>query len=208
MIGRGPTPPRLKRLAARLDSEVPLRRIKSKLAALEQGAVLQAGFVVARVPSRVLRHALYRRMGLTLAPTAVIHRGLEMRQAAEIAIGEGSVIGFDAVLDGRSGIEIGRHVNVSSQVAIWTLQHDHRDPKFLARGGPVRVGDYAWLSFRCTILPSVTIGEGAIVAAGAVVTRDVAPYAIVAGVPAREIGRRSVTDLSYDLGNEWAPWFV
>ena len=70
------------------------------------------------------------------------------------------------------------------------------------------IGDRAWLSFRATILPGVSVGEGAVVAAGAVVTSDVPPYAIVAGVPARVVGERSPRELSYELGASAAPWFV
>jgi maltose O-acetyltransferase len=72
----------------------------------------------------------------------------------------------------------------------------------------VVVGDHAWLSFRCTVLPGVTIGEGAVVAAGAVVTKDVPRYAIVAGIPARVIGERSPRGLDYDLTLANTPWFV
>ena len=71
----------------------------------------------------------------------------------------------------------------------------------------MRIGDWAWLSFRSTILPGVTIGEGAVVAAGAVVTRDVPPYAIVAGIPARVVGERP-RELDYDLNTQAAPWFI
>ena len=59
-----------------------------------------------------------------------------------------------------------------------------------ARNGPVRIGNDVWIGQRATILPSVTIGDGAVIAAGAVVTADVAPYAIVGGVPARTIRSR------------------
>jgi acetyltransferase-like isoleucine patch superfamily enzyme len=147
-------------------------------------------------------------MGMQLARTACVHRGLEVRAAHNIEVGDGSIVGFDAILDGRSGITIGRHVNMSSGVAIWTLQHDHRDPGFGAIGGAVVIGDRAWLSFRATVLPGVTIGEAAVVAAGAVVTRDVPAYAIVAGVPARVVGERAPRELSYDLRTSAAPWFV
>ena len=68
-------------------------------------------------------------------------------------------------------------------------------------GGAVTVGDYAWLSFRCVVLPGVTIGEGAVVAAGAVVTADVEPYTIVGGIPARRIGDRA-RGLTYDLASQ------
>jgi maltose O-acetyltransferase len=92
-------------------------------------------------------------------------------------------------------------------VAIWTWQHDYRHPLFHAFGGPVVIGDRAWLSFRTTILPNVTIGEGAVVAAGAVVTCDVPPFAVVGGIPARIIGHRP-TDLTYDFCKRARPWFA
>jgi acetyltransferase-like isoleucine patch superfamily enzyme len=202
-----PTPPAVKRLAAMLGLEGPLRRAKLGLFAARSGGSLQVGFLVGRLPARRLRHLLYRRMGVQLAPTAIIHRGLELRNPPRISIGAGSVIGFDVILDGRRYITIGEHVNVSSEVAIWTLQHDYRDADFAEIGAPVVIGDRAWLSFRATVLPGVTIGEGAVVAAGAVVARDVPPYAVVAGVPARVVAERP-RGLSYELDTALSPWFV
>ena len=114
-----------------------------------------------------------------------------MRRPNRITIGPGSVVGTRCELDGRNGLTLGRNVNLSSEVLIYTLQHDPRDPHFATVGGPVTIHDYAWISARAIILPNVTVGEGAVVAAGAVVTRDVAPYTIVAGIPAQPIGERS-----------------
>jgi len=68
----------------------------------------------------------------------------------------------------------------------------------------VVVGDYVWIGARATILPGVTIGRGAVVAAGALVSRDVPPYAVVGGVPAKVIGERA-RDLRYTLN--FRPWF-
>jgi acetyltransferase-like isoleucine patch superfamily enzyme len=204
----GPTPTVVKRVAATLGVTSKLKRLKVRGLAAQEGLLLQTMFLVGRLPARKLRHAIYRRMGMQLAPTACIHRGLEVRAAQRVEIGAGSIIGFDAILDGRSGITIGRHVNLSSAAAIWTLQHDHRDSGFRAVGGPVVVGDWAWISFRATVLPGITVGDGAVVAAGAVVTRDVPAYAIVAGVPARIIGHRPSRDLAYDLRPHAVPWFI
>lgn len=95
------------------------------------------------------------------------------------------------ILDGRKGLVIGDHVNLSSEVMIWTLQHDMNDSGFKAVGGPVEIGDYAWVSARAIILPGRKIGKGAVVAAGSVVTKDVEDYAIVGGVPAKKIGERN-----------------
>ena len=69
---------------------------------------------------------------------------------------------------------------------------------------PVKIEDYAWLGTRATVLAGVTIGRGAVVATGAVVTRDVEAYTVVAGIPARKIGERP-RDLAYSC--RWMPWF-
>ncbi|OAN38170.1 hypothetical protein A4X20_19900 [Mycolicibacterium iranicum] len=141
--------------------------------------------------------------------TAQIYRWRDLRNGPGISIGAGTIVGTDCTLDGRLGISIGRSVNISSEVAFWTLQHDKDSPSFATRGGPITVGDRAWVSFRAVILPNVSIGEGAVIAAGAVVTKDVPAYTVVGGIPARRIGERS-----RDVDYEWtdsrvrAPWFV
>lgn len=194
--------------AARAAKEVPaLRELRERLRLAEDGAELQLLAYVGSIPSRTVRHAAYHALGLNLAESAVVHRGAEIRSPKRIAIGRGSIIGFDAILDGRNGISIGANVNLSSEVAIWTAEHDPDHPRFHATGSPVVVADRAWLSFRSTILPGVTVGEGAVVAAGAVVTRDVSPFTVVAGIPAKEIGQRR-RDLEYDLSRVRKPWFV
>jgi acetyltransferase-like isoleucine patch superfamily enzyme len=117
-----------------------------------------------------------------------------------VDIGEGSIVGHRAILDGRLGITIGKNVNISTGVWIWTVQHDHQDPYFRDVGGPVKIGDNAWISCRAILLPGVTIGEGAVVAAGAVVTQDVDEYTVVGGVPAKKIGERC-RDIKYSLAD-------
>jgi len=115
-----------------------------------------------------------------------------------IKIGNHCVIGNDAFLDGRCRITIGNNVVLSMGVWIWTWQHDPQSPMFESRGGPVVIEDYAWISSRVTILPNVIIGRGAVVAANALVTKNVKPYTIVGGVPAKVIGERT-KDLRYHL---------
>ena len=162
---------------------------------------------LAHLPGRRLRTWLARRLfGLRIHPGAALHKWRDLREPHKIEIGEDSVIGFWSTIDGRLGVRIGKHVNLSSEVALWTLQHDPDDRDFSARGGPIVIEDYAWISFRATVLPGVRIGRGAVVAANAVVTKDVEDYAIVAGVPAQVIGRRS-EDLDYRLVNG-LPWLV
>lgn len=123
-----------------------------------------------------------------MAGNVVIYSGAEIRNPAKLRIGEGTIIGDNAILDARAGIEIGNNVNFSSDVRIWTLQHDYRDPNFACNPehyGPVKIGDRAWLGPHSIILRNVTIGEGAVVAAGAVVTHDVPPYELWGGMPGK-----------------------
>ena len=109
-----------------------------------------------------------------------------------------SSVGDHCFLDYRGSIFIGKNVNISSQVLILTGDHDPQDKYFKSRGRSVIIDDYVWLSTRSMILPGVTIGKGAVVAAGAVVTKDVLPYTIVGGIPARKIGDRN-SDLDYNV---------
>ena len=152
----------------------------------------------AALPSMHLRNLILRGLyGLNLHPDAVLMGRFELRRPRRIQIGKGTVVGDRCELDGREGLSIGQNVNISSEVKIYTLQHDYRLPGFPNRGGPVTVEDYAWLSTRCTILPGVTVGRGAVVAAGAVVTKDVAPLTVVGGIPATVIAQRPPEALDY-----------
>jgi maltose O-acetyltransferase len=83
-------------------------------------------------------------------------------------------------------------------VAIFSLEHDPQSLTFANRGAPVNIADYVFIGARAIILPGVTIDEGAVIAAGAVVTKDVPAYSIVGGVPAQLIGERR-HDLEYTL---------
>lgn len=184
----------------RADQTGPARasKLKSGLRRHQSGARFLALNWVGEMPGHTLRRMCYRRFGLEFPADTVIYGGAEIRAPKKLRIGSGTVIGNGAILDARRGLTIGSNVNFSTGVWIWTLQHDHNDPGFAAVGGPVVIGDDAWVSCRCTILPGVRIGRGAVVAAGAVVTKDVPDFAIVGGVPAKVIGMRN-PQIDYSL---------
>jgi acetyltransferase-like isoleucine patch superfamily enzyme len=146
---------------------------------------------VGYVPSRYLRRSLYQAFGMKIARAASIAPGCwVLGGPGRITIGAGTVINRGVVLDGRFPLTIGENVSISIQTMILTLQHDLAASDFCAVGAPVIIGDRAFLGARALVLPGITIGEGAAVGAGAVVTQDVEPFAIVAGVPAKVIGSR------------------
>ena len=155
--------------------------------------------LVGYVPSHSFRRWVYRGRGLRLDPTSSLHWKARFFAPAGITVGPYTTIGNDAFLDGRDGITIGSSVNVAAEVRIYTREHDVQSRDFAEVGGAVIIDDFAYLGTRVTVLPGVRIGTGAVVATGAVVTKNVEPFTIVGGVPARPIGSRT-KELRYRLG--------
>src|SRR5581483_1613814 len=115
------------------------------------------------------------------------------------------IIGEGVVLDGRDELTIGNHVDIASEVMIYNGEHDLNDPNFRGVFSPVKIEDYVFIGPRVIILPGITIKKGAVVGAGAVVTKDVPEFQIVGGVPAKIIGERKNKNPNYKLGR--AAWF-
>jgi maltose O-acetyltransferase len=166
--------------------------------------------VVAHVPSFTLRHLWYRHvLGIQIGPHAGVHMGTYVWfwgpgaiRRNGVRIGRNSLIGRNCTLDARSPLTIGDNVSLSPEVMILAGTHDVNDPRFApSEVGPwaVAIGDHAWVGSRAMILPGVTVGRGAVVAAGSVVTKDVPPLTIVAGVPAKPIGMRDAGATVYEL---------
>ena len=155
--------------------------------------------VIGKLPSRRLR-AFYLRYYLGgIAMGTAVQMCCRFLNGRKVFLGERNVINFGCLLDGRRyHVRTGNDVSIGPEAAILTLGHDPQDSGFGTRGGDVIIEDHVWIGYRAIVLPGVTIGEGAVVAAGAVVTRDVEPYAIMAGSPARKVGERQ-KELDYHL---------
>lgn len=159
------------------------------------------------IPFHSIRNFFYRLSGMKIGQKSTIHMMARIYDPRHIEIGEGTLIGEKATLDGRKqlinstgGLIIGNHVDIASEVMIWTSQHDLTDPYMKTLEKKVVIEDYTFIGPRAIILPGVTIGKGAVVAGGAVVSKDVAPLDIVAGIPAQKIGERKIDKLKYKLG--------
>lgn len=155
---------------------------------------------VSNFPSHNYRNFWYRLSGIKMGKGSTFHMGARFFLPKNISIGEGTIIGDHAFLDGRAKITIGKQVDIASSVMIYNSEHDLSDPSFKAIEEPVTIGDYVFIGPRVIIMPGVNIGNGAVVAGGAVVTKDVAENTIVGGVPAKLIAPRPLKTQNYKLG--------
>jgi maltose O-acetyltransferase len=162
--------------------------------------------LIAHIPAHRIRLAWYHRiLGWHIGPKATILMGQHvqlgsLRQSGmKVAIGKGTIINHGCLLYTTGGLIIGENVSISSGVWLVTGTHDMNDPLFSDGYKPIVIGNHAWIGVRATILAGVTIGEGAVVMAGAVVARDVPPYAVVGGVPAKVVTQRKLDNPTYEL---------
>lgn len=144
-----------------------------------------------------LRNLVFRVLLKEYGHGSTIDYKTYIRYPSHVRIGQGSVINrgcrlFASFHCKDVEISIGNHVAVGPGVYFLAAGHDYSRLDLPDTAGSITVGDYVWIGARSIILQGVTIGEGAVVAAGAVVTRDVPPYTVVAGVPARALKDRVV----------------
>jgi acetyltransferase-like isoleucine patch superfamily enzyme len=125
---------------------------------------------------------------------------LRLYKPENISIGLDTIIGDHVFLDGRDKLKIGNHVDIATGVMIYNSQHDIDSYDFHAVCSKVIIDDYVFIGPRAIILPGVKIGYGAVIAAGAVVTKSIEPFIVAAGVPAVPIRERKNKNPSYKLG--------
>ena len=107
---------------------------------------------------------------------------------ATIEIGENTFINSGSIITARKHIKIGKNCHIANQVILMDDDfHAVNERNLGSAKKEIIIGDNVWIATRATILKGVNIGEGAVVAAGAVVTKDVPPFALVGGVPAKII---------------------
>ena len=147
-------------------------------------------YVMKLCPYRIRHLYLSKILKITIGNDSSIAMGVFI-SGNKISIGKNTVINRNVYLDGRARLYIGNNVNVSHQTLIQTLSHDPQEPNFVVVEKPVNIHDHVWIGARALICPGVTIGEGAVVGAGSVVSKDVEPYSIVAGNPAEKIKDRN-----------------
>lgn len=170
-----------------------------------KGIWLLTNSFIFKMPFWLIRYAFIKKFLKSVGHDCFFMRHCVFTNPKNISIGNNVILNKGVMLDGRGGeLTIGNNVDIAQETNIWTLEHDVHDPMHKEIPANVIIDDYVWIASRVTILPGVHIGKGAVIASCAVVTKDVEPYTIVGGVPAKVIGERN-RNIKYT--NYYKPWF-
>lgn len=154
-------------------------------------------FLVRPLPGLIgyaLRYLVYRLLFEKIESMPFISTNVKFMHMHKISLGRGVLINSNCYLYGKGGIRIGSGTLLSPNCVLVAGGHDiHGDAPILqlpSKSEPIVIGDDCWLGANVSVMGGVTIADGCVIGAGAVVTRDTEPYGIYAGVPARRIGAR------------------
>ena len=136
------------------------------------------------------RRLLAYLFGAILGEDVRLFGSVEIWQPWRLRIGDNSWVDNNVKLYSVDEIVIGSNVVISEGVFLCTASHDISSSIFELKTAPIKLCDMAWIGSRAIILPGVTVGEGAVVAAGSVVTKDVETWNVVGGNPAKFIKKR------------------
>jgi len=159
-------------------------------------AVRLSNLLYNMIPTFALKRRVAFLLRMRLGKSSFVHAPIRTFGTGSITIGDHSVVNRHCYFDNRDTINIGSSVSIAHNVRIYTGGHDIDAHDFAFTKAPVRIDDYAVLFSNVIVQPGVVIGHGAVVLPGAVVTRDVAPYSVVGGNPARHVKDRPA-DLDY-----------
>ena len=138
-----------------------------------------------------LKRYLLRLAGVRLGKNVRVCSSARILGAGRLDVGDGTWIGHQVLICAGSKVTIGKEVDIGPRVYVGTGTHEVDAHSLRSAGSGVNrdvaIGDGAWLGVGCIILPGVTVGEKAVIAAGAVVAEDIPPRVLAAGVPARAI---------------------
>ena len=141
-------------------------------------------------PFHAWRAMLLRLFGAKLGPACHFYPRARVWAPWNLICEERVSVADDAELYNPSPLYMGSHCIVSQGAYICGATHEYNNPEFRLVHFPMRLGPYSWVCARATVNPGVNLGTGAILALGSVATRDLEPFGIYAGIPARKISQR------------------
>lgn len=152
-----------------------------------------------------VRMFFLRLSGVRIGAKTIIDREWFVNTPKKLLIGTNCHINKNCMFDARGGLTIGNNVSISYNVTLCSAGHDVHSPSFDYISSPIVIHDNVWIGLNATVLKGVDIGEGAVIASGAVVTKDCDAWGIYAGIPAKKIGERTCHEILYNC-TRFAYW--
>lgn len=151
-----------------------------------------ANNITTNIPSQKIRKIFYKKiMKFNISHTTNIFIGCTFYAKGGLHCGNNVVINSNTSLDTRGGIHIGNNVSISQRCTVLTTDHDPNSPSFATRSNSVNISDNCFIGTSAILLPGAKMNEGAILAAGSILTAEIPTNEIWAGSPARKIGHRN-----------------
>lgn len=141
-------------------------------------------------PMHAWRAGLLRLFGARLGRNCHVYAGARIWAPWNLICGNGVAIADGVEIYNPAPVTLGHHVIVSQQAFLCGASHDYCDPAFPMIVAPIRVSTYAWIGSRATVQMGVTVGEGAVLALGAIATHNLDPWSVYGGIPARRLKSR------------------
>jgi putative colanic acid biosynthesis acetyltransferase WcaF len=141
-------------------------------------------------PFHIWRAFLLRCFGATLGPNCHFYPNSRVWAPWNLVCADGVSVGDEAEIYNPSLVCMGSHAIISQQAYICGATHDYDDRAFPLISFPMNVGAYAWVCARASVAPGVNVGDGAVLGLASVATRDLEPWTVYAGAPARPVKRR------------------
>ena len=164
--------------------------LSNKVARTLWGMVYVLLFRTSPRPMHAWRALLLRLFGAKLGPGCHIYPKARIWAPWLLQCEDVVAIADDAIIYNPSMVILGSHSTISQQAYLCGATHDYDDPRFPMISKPITLGAYSWVCARATVQMGVTLGEGSVLGLGAIATRDLEPWGIYAGIPARKVKDR------------------
>ena len=164
--------------------------VGNRLARLAWGVAYALLFRPSPRPAHAWRSFLLRCFGATMGASCHIYPKAVVWAPWNFCCGYQATVADGATVYNPKPIRLGTHAIISQEAYLCGATHDYEDPAFPLVASEITIGDHAWVCARATVQPGVKVGEGAVLALGSVATRDLEPWTVYAGIPARKIKSR------------------
>jgi putative colanic acid biosynthesis acetyltransferase WcaF len=158
--------------------------------------VVQWLFVTSWLPGSAHRRLLLRLFGARIGKGVVIKQGVRVKFPWRLSVGDHTWIGEDVWVDNLALVTIGADCCLSQGVYLCTGSHDWSRSSFDLITRPIVIDDGAWIAARAIVGPGVVVGLGAVLGLGSTASRDLAPWQVYLGVPARPVAERHVRQVA------------